>query len=92
MYPDCSTFGVEIAGHTEQLTQKQAENKKWSAPPSKQVSGNTCKRSANVIRAALTTLISDPGEEAKFLDTDGNWPLCKTSKCKKSGKFMYICK
>ena len=28
-----------------------------------------------------------PGKEAKFLDTDGNWPLCKTAKCKKAGKF-----
>ena len=29
------------------------------------------------------TVISDallPGEESKFLDSDGNWPLCKTVK------------
>ena len=46
-----------------------------------------CKRSANNVRAALITQISDPEEEAKILDMDGNWPLCKTSKCKKLGKF-----
>ena len=47
-------------------------------------------RTANDKRTALTTLISDallPEEESKFLDSDGNCPLCKTFKCKKSGKF-----
>ena len=83
LYTDCSAFGIEIAEH-------QAENKKRSAPPSNEVSAKTSKRTANDIRAALTTLISDallPGEESKFIDSDGNWPLCKTVKCKKSGKF-----
>ena len=74
MYPDCSAFGVEIAGHIEQTThpEKQAENKKRSAMP------NKCQviheRSANYIRAAPMTLISDPGEEARLLCTAKRFP------------------
>ena len=73
LYADCSAFGIEIGEHIDQ-TSKQAENKKRSAPPSNEVSGKTCKRTANDKRTALTTLISDallPGEESKFLARKG---------------------
>ena len=68
LYADCSALGIEIGEHIDQ-TSKQAENKKRSAPPSNEVSGKTCKRTANDKRTALTTLISDallPGEESNF--------------------------
>ena len=52
LYADCSAFGIEIGKHIDQ-TSKQAENKQRSAPPSNEVSGKTCQRTANDKGAAL---------------------------------------
>ena len=89
---DCSALGIEIGEHIDQ-TSKQAENKKRSAPPSNEVSGKTCKRTANDKRTALTTLISDallPGEESKFLARKGTRHYARLCSAKSLGSLLYI--
>ena len=71
-------------------TSKQAENKKRSAPPSNEVSGKTCKRTANDKRTALTTLIILPGEELKFLARKGTRHYARLCSAKSLGSLLYI--
>ena len=85
LYADCSALGIEIGKHIDQ-TSKQAENKKRSAPPSNEVSGKTCKRTANDKRSDALL----PGEESKFLARKGTRHYARLYRAKSLGSLLYI--
>ena len=92
------TFGVDSLKKAAPIegsnTCAKAPTKRCSSPIANKAlqSPQQKKQKANDIRAALSSLMPDivvPGESVNFLDQNGNWPLCKTGRCKKLGKYVF---